>query len=98
MIWSQEETLHRKDIEHLQLNRLKNTINKIYSKVPYYQEIMDKKGVGPEDISSLSDLQKLPFTEKDDLRKKLSFWLIYCGQKGYCSSSCVFRNNWKNLL
>ena len=62
MIWSKEETLSRVEMEKLQLARLQETVARVYEKVPYYRAKMDEMGVKPQDIQSLADLQKLPFT------------------------------------
>ena len=76
MIWAKEETLSRIEMNTLQLERLKNTVNRIYEAVPYYRNKMDEIGVKPEHIKSLKDLSLLPFTVKDDLRKNYPFGLF----------------------
>ena len=76
MIWSKEETLTRAEMESLQLERLKETVARVYEKVPYYRAKMDEKGVKPQDIQSLSDLAKLPFTTKQDMRDSYPFGLF----------------------
>ena len=68
MIWAKEETLPRAEIEKIQLERLKETVHYIYEKVEPYREKMDAAGVKPEDIQTLDDLKKLPFTYKADFR------------------------------
>lgn len=68
MIWAEEETLPRAGIEKIQLERLKETVAYIYEKVAPYREKMDAAGVKPEDIVTLSDIKKLPFTNKSDFR------------------------------
>lgn len=68
MIWAKEETLSREEIEAIQLERLKETVGRIYEKVAPYRRKMDEAGVKPEHIKSLKDLQKLPFTNKSDFR------------------------------
>jgi len=62
------ETMPREDLGALQLKRLQSTIERIYASVPFYKTAFDKAGVKPEDIKSLEDLQRLPFTDKKDLR------------------------------
>ena len=69
MIWSKEETLQRSELEKIQLTKLKDTVKYIYDKVEPYRKKMDLAGVKPEDIQSLSDLTKLPFTYKADFRE-----------------------------
>lgn len=60
----------------LQLERLQKTVKLEYENVPVYRERMDAKGIKPEDIRSLDDLQYLPFTEKTDLRDYFPFGLL----------------------
>ncbi len=81
MIWSKEETLSRAEMEALQLARLKETVQRVYEKVPYYRAKMQEKGVKPEDIQSLGDLQKLPFTTKQDMRDAYPFGLFAVPQE-----------------
>lgn len=76
MIWSKEETLSRAEMEKLQLERLQETVKRVYEKVPYYRAKMDEKGVKPEDIQTLQDLKKLPFTTKQDMRDTYPFGLF----------------------
>ena len=76
MIWSKEETLSRAEMEKLQLERLQETVSRVYAKVPYYRAKMDEMGVKPQDIQSLADLQKLPFTTKQDMRDTYPFGLF----------------------
>ena len=68
MIWAKEETLPRDEIEAIQFAKLKGTVRYIYDRVKPYREKMDAAGVKPEDIRSLDDLKKLPFTYKADFR------------------------------
>jgi len=75
--WEEEiETLPRVGLESIQLLRLQRLVARVYEKVKPYREKMDAAGVKPEDIKSLSDLQKLPFTYKDDLRDNYPFGLF----------------------
>ena len=60
MIWAKEETMSRAEIEAIQLSRLKDTVNRVYEKVPAYRAKMEEAGVRPEHIQTLKDLQKLP--------------------------------------
>ena len=76
MIWSKEETLTREEIEKIQLERLIETVNRVYENVPAYRAKMDAVGVKPEDIKSLQDLQKLPFVTKQDMRDNYPFGLF----------------------
>ena len=81
MIWSKEETLSRKEIEEIQLARLKETVNRVYEKVAPYRAKMDAVGIKPEDIKSLKDLSKLPFVTKQDLRDNYPFGLFAVPKK-----------------
>lgn len=76
MIWSKEETLSRSEIEKIQLERLKETVNRVYEKVEPYRKKMDEAGVKPEDIKCLKDLAKLPFVTKQDMRDNYPFGLF----------------------
>ena len=76
MIWSKEETLSRAEMQNLQLARLQETVRRVYEKVPYYRAKMDAAGVKPQDIRSLDDLAKLPFTTKQDMRDSYPFGLF----------------------
>ena len=62
------ESMSREKLEALQLERLQKTVKHVYENVPMYKERMDALGVKPEDIKSLSDITKLPYTDKPDLR------------------------------
>ncbi len=76
MIWSKEETLSREEIEKIQLERLKETVKRVYEKVEPYKKKMDEAGIKPEDIKSLKDLSRLPFVTKQDLRDNYPFGLF----------------------
>lgn len=76
MIWSKEETLSRKEIEEIQLCRLKETVLRVYNNVAPYRKKMDDAGVKPEDIKSLKDLRLLPFVTKQDMRDNYPFGLF----------------------
>ncbi len=81
MIWSKEETLSRSEIEKIQLERLKETVERVYNTVPAYRKKMDDKGIKPEDVKSLSDLSKLPFVTKQDMRDNYPFGLFAVDKK-----------------
>lgn len=77
MIWNEEfETLPREALEALQLKRLKALVERVHAAVPYYRRKMEDAGVKPADIKSLKDLNKLPFTTKEDLRINYPFGLF----------------------
>ncbi len=76
MIWAKEETMPRAEIEALQLERLQETVRRVYEKVQPYRKKMDAAGVKPDDIRTLSDLKRLPFITKQDMRDNYPFGLF----------------------
>lgn len=76
-IWNKEiETMPREQLEELQLKRLQETVTRVYENVKPYREKMDKAGIKPEDIKTLDDLSKLPFTVKQDLRDNYPYGMF----------------------
>lgn len=74
MIYDKEfETLPREALEAIKLKRLQDLVERVYAKVPFYKKAFDDRGVKPDQIRSLEDLQKLPFTLKQDLRDNYPF-------------------------
>lgn len=69
------ECMDRESMKKLQLERLQQTVRTCYEKVPFYKKKFDKMGIKPEDIKSLDDITKLPFTTKYDLRDEYPFGL-----------------------
>jgi phenylacetate-CoA ligase len=76
MIWSKEETLSKSELKTLQSERLKEIIERVYYLVPLYKKKFDECGITPEAIKSLDDLQKLPFTKKQDLRDNYPYGMF----------------------
>jgi phenylacetate-CoA ligase len=70
------ERASRDEISALQLMRLRSTLSNVYANVPHYTTAFDAAGVHPNDLKSLSDLSKFPFTTKDDLRANYPFGLF----------------------
>lgn len=69
MFWDKaHETLPRPDLERLQLQRLQETVRRVFARVPFYQRKFNDLGLTPEAIRSLADLRRLPFTTNADLR------------------------------
>lgn len=67
-IWDEKnECMSREEIEQLQLERLQAVMNRVHKNVIHYKKIFDNLGIIAEDLSSLSDLSKIPFTTKSDL-------------------------------
>lgn len=67
--------MEREEMRSLQSERLRKTVRTCYEKVPFYRKKMDARGVKPEDIQSIDDIVKLPFTTKTDLRDEYPFGL-----------------------
>jgi phenylacetate-CoA ligase len=67
------ETASRDVIERLQLERLREVVHRVYSNNYYYRKKMKERGVAPEDIKTLKDIEKLPHTTKEDLREAQPF-------------------------
>jgi len=77
MYWQPEsECMERKELEELQLERLESTLNRVYRNVPFYRRKFDEAGFNPDDLRSLDDLRKLPFTVKNDLRDNYPYGLF----------------------
>jgi phenylacetate-CoA ligase len=70
------ETLPRPALEALQLKRLQVVVERVYANVPFYMESFGKAGVKCTDIRSLDDLQRLPFTTKQDMRDSYPYGLF----------------------
>ncbi|MCX8085528.1 MAG: phenylacetate--CoA ligase [Rhodocyclaceae bacterium] len=66
----------RDEISALQLARLKTTLKRAYERVPHYRAKFDAAGVHPDDLKSLEDLAKFPFTTKEDLRQTYPFGMF----------------------
>lgn len=69
------ECMSREDMTKLQNERLAATVKRCYETVPFYKKKMDERGVKPEDIKTIKDVTKLPFTTKYDLRDEYPFGL-----------------------
>ena len=75
--WNQEiECMSYEDMKKLQSERLVAQVKHVYENVEYYRNLMDEKGVKPEDIQSVDDLHKLPFLSKADLRDAYPYGLL----------------------
>ena len=64
------------DLKKLQSEKLVKQVKHVYENVPYYRNLMDEKGVKPEDINGIDDLYKLPFLSKSDLRDAYPYGLL----------------------
>lgn len=75
------ETANRETLEKIQSERLVNTVKRVYDNVELYRKRMDEAGIKPEDIKSVKDLSKLPFTYKQDLRDTYPYGMFACPMK-----------------
>lgn len=74
MIWNPKmECASRELMSEVQSERLIATVKRVYHNIPYYRQKMQEVGLVPEDIKSVADLPKLPFTTKQDLRDSYPF-------------------------
>ena len=77
VIWDpKKETMSRDEIHEIQSRELRSVTKRVYNNVPFYRQKMDAIGVKPEDIKEAEDIEKLPFTEKSDLRDNYPFGLF----------------------
>ncbi len=77
LIWNRDmETMPRSELAKLQLERLKETVARATALVPFYRELYARKGISADDIRSLEDIAKLPFTTKQDLRDHYPFGMF----------------------
>ncbi len=70
------ETMSRQKIREMQLERLRHTVRYAYENVAMYRERFDAIGLKPEHIQTLKDIEKIPYTTKDDLRDNYPFKLL----------------------
>ncbi len=75
------ETMDRKSMQSLQLDRLKTAVNYCYDKVPMYKEKFDAIGLKPKHIQTLKDISLIPYTTKEDLRENYPYKLFAVPQK-----------------
>jgi phenylacetate-CoA ligase len=79
MIWNREfETLSRKRLAQLQTKRLQSLVRKAYNGNPFYRGKMDAAGVKPTHIKDISDIVKLPFITKAEMRDVYPYGLLSC--------------------
>lgn len=77
MFWDQKaETIDRRDLGTLQLARLQDTVTRVYNNVPLYKQKFDELKITPDSIKTLSDIQKLPFTTREDLRANYPYGML----------------------
>ena len=77
MFWNEKaECMGKEEKEKLQLERLQKTVKIAYENVEFYKKRLDEAGVKPEDIKTLKDIEKIPFTTKSDLREAYPLGLL----------------------
>lgn len=77
MIWNEtKECMSRDELTNLQSVRLVKLVDRVYHNVEYYRKKMQAVGLEPGDIRGIEDLDKLPFTTKDDLRETYPFGMF----------------------
>ena len=77
MIWNEQiECMGKDEIQALQLKRLQEEVKRAYENVPFYQRKFDEIGLKPEHIKTLKDIEKIPFTTKEDLRDNYPYDLF----------------------
>lgn len=75
--WNREiETAPVHELEALQSYRLSSTVRRVYENVPFYKDLFDKHGINPDEIKTVKDLSRLPFTVKQDLRDTYPYGLF----------------------
>ncbi len=76
-IWNPEvEKMPRENLEQLQLERLQSTINRVYRNVRFYRNRFEQMGMEPGDIRTRQDLERIPFTTKEDLRDNYPYGMF----------------------
>ena len=70
------ETASREEILAIQNEKIVKQVKHVYENVPYYRNLMEQKGVTPDDIKSVDDIKKLPFITKDDLREAYPYGFL----------------------
>jgi len=70
------ECMDRDELREIQSERLRETVERVYYNVPYYRNKLQERGLGPDNIKSIDDISKLPFTTKSDLRDTYPFGMF----------------------
>lgn len=81
-MWNKErETISREELRILQTKNLQALVKRVYENVPFYKQKFDEMGIKPEDIQDISDITKLPFTSKLDMRETYPYGLVAVDEK-----------------
>lgn len=76
-MWNpKEETRSRDELSRLQNQRLRDLVHRVHERVPFYKRKMEERGVSSSDIREISDITKLPFTTKDEMRDAYPLGLL----------------------
>jgi phenylacetate-CoA ligase len=76
-MWNlQVEQMPRAELTALQIQRLQQQVTRAYERVPFYRQALEERGVHPQDIQTLEDIERLPFTVKDDFRTTYPYGLF----------------------
>lgn len=76
-LWNpQAETMPRAELTALQTRRLRQQVTRAYERVPFYRQALEERSITPQDIQSLDDIERLPFTVKDDFRTTYPYGLF----------------------
>lgn len=78
----------REKLEELKTERLKRIVRYCYERVPFYREKFKQAGITPDDIKSLEDLKKIPYTTKDDLRRNWPYGMLATDMKELATIHC----------
>ena len=76
--------MDRESLRKIQGIRLKKTVERVYHDTPFYRRKMQELGIAPDDINSIDDIVKLPFTTKYDLRDNYPFGLCAVPMSQIC--------------
>ena len=69
-VWNEKmELAPRKELEQIKIERLQATLNRAINNVPFYQDLFTRHGIVPEKIRKIEDLERIPFTTRDDIVK-----------------------------
>jgi phenylacetate-CoA ligase len=68
MTYDDVETASREALRELQSERLRETVEHVYERVPFYRDVFDEAGVSPDDFEGVDDIEQLPLTTKEDFR------------------------------
>ena len=89
------ETASREEILAIQNEKIVKQVKHVYENVKYYRDLMDEKGVKPEDIKGVEDIHKLPFLSKADLREAYPYGLLGTSTTLTSGKSAPHARSWR---